>query len=158
MEHFQWISNSTIGFPNGSFEVLCSPVLWKHTFQMWWCDVIHICISVLIIFISQPLKPVDPGPCPLKLFGSFVSCEASEFILRLEKPASYPKFRKIYLYYIYSGICPGGIFLPSRCHFFSTLMADYEHFLHCDTCFNWLPWSIMSAGLGKTKFWTRHLR
>ena len=34
---------------------------------------------------------------------------------------------------------------------FSTLMADYKHFLHC---FNWLPWSIMSAGLGKTKFWT----
>ena len=25
----------------------------------------------------------------------------------------------------------------------------YEHFLNCDTCFNWLPWSIMFPGLGK---------
>ena len=34
---------------------------------------------------------------------------------------------------------------------FPTLMADYEHFLHCDTCFNYLPRSIRFAALGKTK-------
>ena len=32
---------------------------------------------------------------------------------------------------------------------FSTLMADYEHFLHCNTSFNW---SIMSQELGKLSF------
>ena len=31
----------------------------------------------------------------------------------------------------YSRNCPGGIFLPVRCHFFSsTLIADYDHILH----------------------------
>ena len=56
-----------------------------------------------------------------------------------------------YIMYMNDGNCPGGIFLAEVCHFFSTLMADYEHFLHFDTCFNWLPWSIMSTGLGKLK-------
>ena len=37
-------------------------------------------------------------------------------------------------------------------------MADFDHFLHSHTLFNWLPWSTMSAALGKSKFWTRHLR
>ena len=33
----------------------------------------------------------------------------------------------------------------------------YEHFLNCDTCFNWLPWSIMSVGPGKVGFGPLHL-
>ena len=37
---------------------------------------------------------------------------------------------------------------------FSTLMADYDHFLYASTAFNWLTWSIMSAGPEKSKFWT----
>ena len=41
---------------------------------------------------------------------------------------------------------------------FSTLMADYEHFLRWVTSFNWFLWSIMPSGDGNTKFWTRHLR
>ena len=55
---------------------------------------------------------------------------------------------------LYSGFFPGGIFLSVWCHFFTTLMADYDHFLHSNTLFNWLPCWIMSAGLGKSKFWT----
>ena len=60
----------------------------------------------------------------------------------------------IYIQLTYSGICDGRIFLPSRCHFFSTLTANYDHFLYASTAFNWLPWSIMSAGPGKSNFWT----
>ena len=37
---------------------------------------------------------------------------------------------------------------------FSTLMADYDHFLYASTAYNWLPWSIMSVAPGKSKFWT----
>ena len=47
---------------------------------------------------------------------------------------------------IYGGIVLDGFF-GWTLSLFSTLMTDYEHFLHCDTCFNWLPWSI------KGKFW-----
>ena len=42
--------------------------------------------------------------------------------------------------------------------FFKTLMADYDHFLHSNTLFNWLLCSIMSAGSRKCMFWTSHLR
>ena len=59
---------------------------------------------------------------------------------------------------MYGGNCPGWIFLPVQCHFFKTLMADFDQVLHSHTLFNWLPWSTMSAALGKSKFWTRHLR
>ena len=64
----------------------------------------------------------------------------------------------IYIQLTYSGICGGRIFLPSRCHFFSTLKANYDHFLYASTAFNWLPWSIMSAGPGKSNFWTPALQ
>ena len=53
----------------------------------------------------------------------------------------------------YSGNLSRWIYCPSRCHFFSTLMADYEHFLHCNTCFNWLPWSTMSPTSKYRVFW-----
>ena len=31
-------------------------------------------------------------------------------------------------------------FLAFTMSLFSTLMVDYEHFLHCNTCFNWLEY------------------
>ena len=58
----------------------------------------------------------------------------------------------------YGWICGGGIFLSSGCHFFSTLTANYGHFMHFNTAFNWLSSSIVSVGPRKSKFWTRHLR
>ena len=49
------------------------------------------------------------------------------------------------------GVVLEGFFFAFTMSLFSTLMADYEHFLHCDTCFNWLPWSTMSVGLKETR-------
>lgn len=60
--------------------------------------------------------------------------------------------------YASSGICPGGIFVPSRCPFFKTLAANYNNFLHANTALNWFPRSIMSAGPRKIKFWTCRIR
>ena len=57
-----------------------------------------------------------------------------------------------------AGIVLEGFFFLHDVTFFLTLMADFDHFLHSHTLFNWLPWSTMSAALGKSKFWTRHLR
>ena len=57
-----------------------------------------------------------------------------------------------------AGIVLEGFFFLHDVTFFKTLMADFDHFLHSHTLFNWLPWSTMSAALGKSKFWTRHLR
>ena len=63
--------------------------------------------------------------------------------------------------HLYSGNLSRCIFCLQDVTFFNfggCTNVDYDHFLHSNTCFNWLPWSFMSAGLGKTKFWTRHLR
>ena len=49
LEHFEWILNSTIGFPNGSFEALCWSVLWKH----------FKCADFLKMGSQQPLKSVS---------------------------------------------------------------------------------------------------
>ena len=68
------------------------------------------------------------------------------------------KMRTVHNNNPYSGIFPGWIFFPSRCHFFFTLMADYDQFWHVSAAFNWLHRAIMSVGPGKSKFWTRHLR
>ena len=48
-------------------------------------------------------------------------------------------------------------FSPKSCHFFSTSMADFSHFVHWVTCFNWFFWSIISARVPKTNFWTCYL-
>ena len=57
-----------------------------------------------------------------------------------------------------AGFFLDGFFFLHDVTFFLTLMADFDHFLHSHTLFNWLLWSTMSAALGKSKFWTRHLR
>ena len=69
--------------------------------------------------------------------------------LKLASVLSYYAFPSLTILNTYSGICGGLIFLPSRCHFFSTLTANYDHFLYASTAFNCLPWSIMSAEPGK---------
>ena len=46
---------------------------------------------------------------------------------------------------------------PKSCHFFSTSTAVFEHFWRWVICFEWYFWSIMSAGVTKTYFWTCHL-
>ena len=57
----------------------------------------------------------------------------------------------------YGSNCPGRIFSPKVVTFFSTSTAVFEHFWRWVTCFVWYFWSIMSAGVGKTNFWTYHL-
>ena len=63
------------------------------------------------------------------------------------------------LWWLYmAGIVLEGFFQMIFVTFFN-FDADREHILHWDTLFNGLPWSwsITSAGLGQTQFWTRHL-
>ena len=47
---------------------------------------------------------------------------------------------------------------PKYCHFFATLTAVFEHFMHWFDCFNYFYGSITCATVGKTKFLTLHLR
>ena len=50
------------------------------------------------------------------------------------------------------------IFFQKIVTFIATLTAVFMHFLHWFDCFNYFYGSITCAGVGKTKFLTRHLR
>ena len=55
------------------------------------------------------------------------------------------------------GYSQDGYFFQKLSLFFSTSSAVFEQFWSWVTCFNWYFLSIMSAGAGKTNFWTCHL-
>ena len=55
-------------------------------------------------------------------------------------------------------ISQGGYFSQILSLFFETLTAVFKHSLYWFDCFNYFYGSITCAGVGKTKFLTRHLR
>ena len=60
--------------------------------------------------------------------------------------------------HVYGWNCPGRIFFQKIVTFFATLTPVFKHFLHWFYCFYYFYGSITCAGVGKTKFLTRHLR
>ena len=100
-------------------------------------------------------------PRPEKNWGS--SGKDVEVIRRPPCPAPMPNDpHSIYIQRrlcdAYGWNCPGRIFSQKIVTFFATLTPVFKHFLHWFYCFYYFYGSITCAGVGKTKFLTRHLR
>ena len=123
-----------------TIPLVCWPYLWYAK---------HVC-CMLILFMGKCHEMSNVMKCQMSwnvkcqcLTWSVLVCFGLSWSVLVSVSNT-----NIYIQLTYSGICGGRIFLPSRCHFFSTLMADYEHFLHCDTCFNSSLWDSGKLSFG----------